>query len=962
MASSTNSQLIRRVHSLVAIGLTLIGVTAQAQNIDETYNQKIKEYTTDKRFLPASVLNLPDDPKVPSPIKHFGQIIGTPGILHRTPEIYGYYQKLAQSSPNITIQQVSTSEEGRPIQLVAIGSEDAMKRLDHYKSQLALLADPRKVGSQDLEKILGDTKLVYYLNGGLHSPEMGSPEMLMELAYRLITSQAPEIKTIRDNIIVLINPVSEHDGWDKQVDWYFRYTKSRKDYEDGFPKSPPYWGKYTYHDNNRDGLQVSQALTKALFKIFYDWHPTVSLDLHESVPLLYISTGTGPYNETIDPITIGEWQTMANHDITSLAAQGIPGVFTWAFYDGWYPGYALWISNNHNAAGRFYETFGNAGANTYLRDLAEQKYAGDAVTSKEWYRPDPATEKVYWSYRNGINYMEAGVLASLSYGATNSRMLLKNFYQKGLNNIRKGTEETPRAFVIPKNQRDPAMAAYLVNQLRAQAIEVHKAESGKNQGDYVVLLNQPYRNLAVSLLTKQNYPKEAKFPPYDDIAWTLGYLYGVDVKAEDSVKYVTSDLKLTSDDVKYAGNVDGDGTNYVLNYKGQNNLLPALLWTKTQNKLAKAVVLDSKTTIAGIKDTLAAGAVVFKGLTADQSKKLATQFGLDLQAAKAEPVAIGSPLRQHEVSLPRVAIYHSWFNTQDEGWARFTFEQRGIPYTSINKDQLKAGELRKKFDVILIPRMRGSATNFIHEIDTKYGPMPFTKTAEFPSHGYPDATSDMTGGPGFDGVDQLKKFVEAGGVLVTLDNSSLMIAETGIARDLDQVNAQTLFHPGSIVTVKNRRPDSPVMYGFPETFSIFRGIAPLLQTKKYNRDMMLMQYGTKPLKDEEEYKGAIMGMPDKKPMKDKAKETPKKEDPYVLSGMVRNEQAIIGHGGIFNVPVGSGRVVAFTFDPLHRYLNHHDAPLLWNVLIIWNHLDVPSSSSPTAEVKASPATKVSGGN
>jgi len=922
---------------LLGVCLALVCSSLRAQQIDETYNQKIKEYTTDTQFLPGSVLNLPDDPKVPSPRKHFGQIIGTPGIIHRTPEIYAYYQKLAQNSPYITTQQVSTSEEGRPIQLVVIGNEDAMKRLDHYKKQLALLADPRKVGSQDVEKILGDTKLVYYLNGGLHSPEMGSPEMLMELAYRLVTSQSPEIKTIRDNIIVIINPVSEPDGWDKQVDWYYRYTKSRKEYEDGFPKSPPYWGKYVYHDNNRDGLQISQALTKALYKVFYEWHPTVSLDLHESVPLLYISTGTGPYNETIDPITIGEWQIMANHDITALAAQGIPGVFTWAFYDGWYPGYALWISNNHNAAGRFYETFGNAGANTYLRDLSEQKYAGDPVTSKEWYRPDPATEKVYWSYRNNINYMEAGVLASLSYGATNSRMLLKNFYQKGLNNIKKGLEEKPRAFVIPKNQRDPAMAAYLVNQLRAQDIEVHRAETGNNAGDFVVLLNQPYRNLAVSLLTKQNYPKEAKFPPYDDIAWTMGYLYGVDVKAEDSVKYVANDLRLISDDVKYTGKIDGAGTSYVLNYKAQNSVLPALIWLKTQNKGAKAMVMDTRTTVAGVKDTLAAGAIVFKGLTADQAKKMATQFGLDLLATGGSPEGVGSPVRQHEVSLPRIAIYHNWFNTQDEGWARYTFEQRGIPYTSINKDHLKGGDLRKKFDVIVLPRTRGSVTNFIHEIDKKYGPLPYTKTAEYPSHGFPDATSDMTGGPGFEGVEHLRQFVEAGGVLVTLDNSSLMIAETGITRDLEEAPAPGLFHPGSIVQVKVRKTDSPVLYGYPETFPIFRGIAPLLQTRKYNRDLMLLQYGTKPLKDEEEYKGKIMGMPDKKAA-EPDKKPAKKEEPYVLSGMVRNEQTIIGHGGIFNVPVGSGRIIAFTFDPLHRYLNHHDAPMLWNVLINWNHL------------------------
>ncbi len=905
-----------------------------AQTFDETYNQKIKEYTTDTRFLPASVLNLTDDPTVPSPRKHFGDIIGAPGVMHHTSEIYGYYKKLADASPYLDMQQVGTTEEGRPIQLVIIGNDDAMKRLDHYKKQLDMLADPRKVGSQDIAKIISDSKPVFYLNGGLHSPEMGSPEMLMELAYRLVTSQADDIKTIRDNIIILINPVSEPDGRDKQVDWYYRYTKARTDFEDGFRRSAPYWGKYVYHDNNRDGIQISQQITKAIFKSYYEWHPTVMLDLHESVPLIYMSTGTGPYNETIDPITVGEWQVMANHDVTTLAAQGLPGAFTWAFYDGWWPGYGIWVANNHNSIGRFYETFGNAGANTYLRNLSEQRYAGDLVTSKEWYRPDPTTPWVKWSSRNNINYMEAATLGSLSYTATNSKLLLTNFYQKGVNNIRKGKEEKPRAFVVPKSQRDPAMAAYLVNQLRAQGIEVHRAETGKKEGDYVVLLDQPYRNLAVSLLTKQNYPKEAKFPPYDDIAWTLGLMYGVDVKAEDSVAYNRGDLKMLTADAKYSGKVEGEGT-YALNYKAQNTVLSAMYWVKAQNKNASLAVLDSTTAIAGQKDTLSAGSVLFKGITKDQANSISTQFSLDLVGIKSVPATA----KQHNVTLPRVAIYHTWYSTQDEGWSRYTFEQRGIPYTSIDKDDLRAGELRKRFDVILIPRTGGNTSMFIHEIEKKFGPMPYTKTPEFPSHGYPDSTPDMTGGPGFAGMEQLKQFVDAGGVLVSLDNSTEVLSETGIARELESYNAAGLFHPGSIVQVKARKPGHPVLYGFPETFPIFRGNGPLFQVDKVNRGMILLQYGNKPLKDEEEYKGPIMGMPDRKEAKKDKKEDKPKEIPYVLSGMVRNEQTIIGQGSIFNVPSGSGRVIAFTFDPLHRYLNHHDAPLVWNVLINWDHLN-----------------------
>jgi len=905
--------------------LFLISSSLLAQQIDEEYNKKIKEYTTDPRFLPASVLNLPDDPAVPSPRKYFGQIIGAPGVMHRTSEIYAYYQELAKASPLIKIQQLGVSEEGRAINLVIIGNQESINRLDHYKEQLSKLADPRKVNSVDADKIIADSKPIFYLNGGLHSTEMGSPEMLMELAYRLITSQSEEIKNIRDNVIILINPASEPDGRDKQVDWYYRYTKTRKEFDDGFRRSAPYWGKYVFHDNNRDGIQVSQALSKAIYKMYYEWHPSVMLDLHESVPLLYISTGTGPYNDNMDPIAIGEWQVMANHDITSLASQGLPGTFTWAFFDGWWPGYGMWVANNHNSIGRFYETFGNAGANTYLRDLSNQKYAGDPATSREWYRPAPPTELVNWSLRNNTNYMEAGVLASLTYTADNSKLLLRNFYQKGVNNITRGKNEPIKAFVISKKQRDPAMAAYLVNQLRVQGLEIHQA----NSGDYVILLDQPYRDLAVTLLTKQNYPKEAKFPPYDDIGWTLGLNYGVDVKSQDTLKYNLSDLKLITQEVKYSGEVAGSGTTYILKYKAQNSALSAMYWIKSQNSKAKVVVIDEQQIVSS--DTLAAGSVIFKDITKAQADQIGSQFALDLMATSTSPTG-----KQHEVILPRVAIYHSWFSTQDEGWSRFTFEQRGIPYTSIDKDDLKAGGLRRKFDVILVPRMSGEASDFIYGIDSKYGPMPYTKTAEYPSHGIPDATNDMTGGPGLDGMHQLQLFVDGGGVLITLDNSTKMVAETGIARELESYQAQGLFHPGSFVQVKARKSSSPLLYGYPELFHVFRGNGPLYQVDKYNRDMMVLQYGTKPLKDEVEYTGPIMGMPDRKVTKEKKDE--KKDPPYVLSGMVRNEQTIIGHGGIFNVPQGSGRIIAFTFDPLHRFLNHHDAPLVWNALINWNQL------------------------
>jgi len=919
-----------------ALLFVLFGISfyfGSAQEDFTEYQKKIIEYTTDDRFLSESVLGIPDHPTIPSPLKQFGYIIGEPGLMHHTNKIYGYFKVLEANSSKLKMEQIGTSEEGRPINLVTISSETNMPYIDRYREYMAKLADPRNLEKGEAEQLIKDGKVIYFLNGGMHSAEMGSPETLMELAYRLIADDSEPIKKILDNCIILINPVSEPDGRDKQVDWYYRYTKDRTEYDDAMPRSSPYWGKYVFHDNNRDGLQVTQEITKAIFKIYFDWHPTVMLDLHESVPLLYISTGTGPYNEHVDPITIGEWQTIANHEMTSLSAQGLPGVFDWAFYDGWWPGYGIWVANNHNSIGRFYETFGNAGANTYLRDITKSKFAGAPVTSRKWYRPDPATGKLYWSSRNNVNYTEAGVLASLQFAADNRLTLLQNFYQKGLNGINFAKDHPSKMFVIPEEQRDPSMAAYLVNQLRKQEIEVKKV---KNKTEYVITLDQPYSRFAYDLLTEQHYPAEAEYPPYDAIAWTLGYLYGVDVQKVDSVAYKNDELELLDQDVIYNGTVNQEASTYILENKAQSPIISALYSAYHDYKKFEAEILDSLTIVDN--DTLKPGTILLSGLNKKHFDLFASEFGLDLHAGSIETEY------KHLIQLPRIALYHSWTSTQAEGWARYTLEQKGIPYTSIDKDDLQEGELKEKYDVIIIPHQGGDLSSFINGVEDRFGPIAYNKTAEYTAMGTPDSSEDITGGPGFYGMNNLKKFVKDGGVLIPLENSAIIIADAGFTNEVNSFTPAGLVHPGSIVSAKARNSKSPILYGFPETFHLFKGNSKLLSTAKYDRNLVVAEYGTSGLEDEKEYTGSVLGRekiegtsndPDNK---NKTDEKAKKEDRYVLSGMVKNEKAIIGQAAIINVPLDKGRIVYFTFNPLNRYLNHHDASLLWNTIINWDHL------------------------
>lgn len=938
---------------LAAASALALGRPLGGQAPDTAAARLIREHTSDPRFLPASVASLPDHPTIPSPREHFGTIIGAPGVMHRSAEIFGYYRALAAATPRVRVETVGRTEENREIILVIVADETVMPRLDAYRGAVARLADPRALPDAEFESVLAQAKPIYYLNGGLHSPEMGSPEMLMELAYRLAVSDEPAIQAIRRQVITLINPVSEPDGRDRQVDWYHRYTKQRTQWDDGFPRSSPYWGKYVFHDNNRDGIQMSQELTKAVFREYFRWHPTVMHDLHESVPLLYVSTGTGPYNETIDPVTVGEWQVLANYDVTALAAQGQPGVWTWGFYDGWWPGYLIWIANNHNGIGRFYETFGNAGANTYVRDLTGQRYAGDSVTSRQWYRAWPPTRKLRWSARDNVNYMEAGVLASLSYAAANGTELLRNFWQKGRNNIARGRRERPHAYVIPapERQRDPRRTAYLVNQLRRHGIELHRRTAGDSAGDFVIRLDQPYRSFAVSLLSKQNFPQSAPHAPYDDVAWTLGLLYGVEVaEVNDTSVFGWPGLTAVTDTVATAGAVSGQGAAYLLAYRGQSEVLPALFWLRGRTPRAGAAAAESTFTVG--RDSFPAGSVILQGVERAVAEELARRYGLSLHAVPAAPA-----VARHALDLPRIALYHTWTYTQDEGWARFTFEQLGIPYASIHKDDLRLGNLRRRFDVILVPSTGGaSVDDLIHEVDRKWGPLPYTATAAFPSHGTPSATADMTGGPGFQGMAQLERFVAEGGVVITLREATRLVAETGIARALSPLGTGGLFHPGSVVRAKARRPDHPVLYGYPETTHVFRGNGALYEVARRDRGMMVLQYGIEPLPDEraDARPEPMLGMeslapsppPDTGATEGGGRGSGRRTAPYVLSGMVRNPDAIVGQGAVFDVPVGRGRVIAFTFNPLHRFLNHHEFPMVWNALMNWN--DLPGTPSPPA--------------
>lgn len=936
---------------------------AQWDTVDEPYTIDIHKYTTDLKYLTPIVGYMPKDKKVPSPREVLGYSIGTEGKLTLPADEIRYFEALAKASPRVLLLEMGKTEEGHTMHLVVVSDEDNIKHLKKYKEYTAALSDPRKLSETEAAKIIAKAKPIMHFTAGLHSPETGPPEMVMELAYRLAVSKHPDIEAIRENVITLITPVTEVDGRAEVVEWYNRYFK---DYDNRYympSMSPPYWGKYAFHDNNRDGIQMTQMLTQNYVKSFHEWHPTYSLDMHESVPLLYVSTGTGPYNEYLDPIVVSEWQWLSNWEIGALSKWGLPGVWTWGYYDGWNPSYLLWVTNNHNSLGRFYETFGNATARTMKRDLEGQMFAGKPVTSKQWYRFSPPPEKEFtWSLRNNTNYMESAALATLSLTAREGKTLLQDYWLKGNHSIERGKAKAPYGWVIPADQPAHDRVAYLVNQLRHHAIEVNEAtadfkfgEKSCKKGDYVVRLDQPYSDFARSLLTVTYFPKDAEQKPYDDVSWTLGIIYRVETTpVDDKSIFELKDLRLLDKDLALSGIADsGSPAGYAVKEDGSNSLITARYKLKNFEVTAAEEAFES----GGVKYPPGSWIVRQQPGLADKLTGVAKDCALDFHALTELPKA-----KTHPLDLPRLALYHNWISTQDDGWVRYTLERAGVPYTYINDDAVKAGGLRDKFDVILMAN-QGPATDaksMIQGRDPKFGAMPYTKTTEFPDHGNIDSSNDITGGIGFRGMANLEEFLDKGGTLILLGSAGRLASDGGLLRNVSTLPLSAVNTPGAGIQTKVVRRDHPIAYGYEDVNHIFRVNGPVYTVPKQFEHWIVVQYGTKDAPkegDEDEKKGEKKSAEEKKEGageasgekgKDKEKgksegvKGDKKKTEFLLCGYVSGQSELERKAVVLDVPRNrGGRVILYSFNPLHRFLNVGDNNYVYNAILNWNDFPDP---------------------
>ncbi len=911
------------------------GSLAAQQPIDSAYTARIRELTpTDPvwKFSTELVDYLPASATVPTPLKVLGYVPGTIGKLSHVADINRYFRALAAASPRVKIFSLGMSDEGREMLVAAIADDATLARLEEYRGMLGRLADPRGLAPAERARLIQSAKPIYWLTGSIHSPETGSPEMLMELAYRLALDESEYIRAIRSNIITLITPVLEVDGRDRMVDLYGQ-GRALKLGQGG--QNLVYWGKYTAHDNNRDAMVLSQKLTQHFNRGFLHWHPTVAHDLHESVPFLYTSTGTGPYNDEYDPIQVDEWNTLAYQEITELTRRGLPGVWTHGFYDGWGANYTiLSIANLHNAVGRFYETYTSRGADCHTVNLGAQ------ATERIWYRPNQPVNGVRWCIRSNINYQQSGVLVAMRYVADHRQTFLENFVAKGERTIRRGRTSAPYAYVIPRSQRRAAEAAELVNLFRTHGTEVHAvtadfslarnpaarsdtSRAGQlavQQGDWIVRMDQPYTQTVRTLLGVQRYKPDDP-QPYDDTGWTLDALRHVETVAVQDSAVLGKPMTLLTADAKAPGVVTGAGSVYLVRHLGDWRSA-ALPW-----KAGGARVAVADTAFVVGAERFPAGTFILSGAggsTADTVRAL----GLTAIAVSQAPA-----VAQHPITLPRIALMHTWRETQNEGWVCFALDQMGVPYTYISDQSLRKPQALDRYDVVIFPHVSAAGSTLLNGAPMVGPPVPWKKSEQTPHLGKWDETDDMRPGMGLEGAAALRAFVERGGLLLVEGASTGLPLDMGFTPTVSVTPARALRVRGSVIRVQAApgQAASPILYGYERsTFPVYFNQAPLLTVQARDTSVTARE-------NEAQTDPAITAELTRlraRPIL----QFHERQDSLLVSGLLVGGDELMRKAAVVDAPLGRGHVLYFAIRPFWRWESQGSFALALNALANWNAL------------------------
>jgi hypothetical protein len=734
--------------------------------------------------------------------------------------------------------------------------------------------------------------------------------MAMELLDELAIGNDDRTREILDRTILILIPSANPDGVAKVARWY-EQTKGHPWEGSGMVEL---YHKYAGHDTNRDWFMLNLKETRLLSRLLYkEWFPTLLYDVHQMGSRgarMFVPPFHDPINPNLDPRLHQGIFIIGAHMALDLAAAGKRGVLTSAMYDNWWNGGNRTTPQRHNIVAVLTEAASVRMATPIFVDKEELR-----GSSRGFVDHGPAVNFVdpwpggWWRLRDIVDYELICARSLLTLTARYPETFQGNLLAMAGDAVTKGTSSPPFAWIVPRDQRDPGSAATMVRIMHDTGVEVLRTREPFEAagvrfpaGTWVLPAAQPYRTHLKDMMERQVYPTRLTASgkaetPYDVAGWTLPLQMGV--RVVEAVRPIElNSERLDRIDAPSGGIETLEGRGKPTHYAIANSTNDDFI---VRGALLAAGVAVEVVSSQPNPQKLNVGALV---VPADEKSRRVLDLVLPKVSTRVKPLSAPQGLRVvHEISSPdqpgvtakqfgpswttpvkspRIAVYQPWVPSMDEGWTRLVLEKFDIPYTTVHNGEIRAGELRTRFDSLLIP-----------SIDAK------TVKNGYASN---ETAPEYVGGLGSEGIAALREFITGGGTLVCLENAcefAINELDLPVKNVVKGLSTSDFYAPGSILRA-NAVPGHRLTQGVPEELYVYFDRSMAFDVKSDGTTGVALRYASaNPLE----------------------------------SGWLLGPARIQGKAALVKVGLGSGSVVLFGFPPQHRGQPHGTFRLLFNALL-----------------------------
>jgi hypothetical protein len=789
--------------------------------------------------------------RLTSPEQFFGHRIGADYQLPNYTKFLAYFQTLARESDRMQLDTIGRTEEGRPQVMGIISSPANLANKERYKQISARLSRAEGLTDDEARRLAKEGKAIVWIDGGLHATEVLGAQQLIETTWQLVSRTDEETLRFLDDIIILVAHANP-DGMELVSDWYMREPDSLRRSTSGVPRL---YEKYAGHDNNRDSYMNALAETRNVSRVMYtEWYPQIMYNHHQTGPqgtVMFAPPFRDPMNYNLHPLIITGIDLVgaSMHGRFVAEKKGGTVMRSGASYSTWWNGGLRTTAYFHNQLGLLTETIGNPTPITIPLLPNRQLRSGD--------QPLPV-EPGRWHFRQSIDYSVTANWAVLDIASRHREQFLYNIYSMGRDGIEAGNRDSwtiwpqrtarmqaeaaggrggagggggggggrggagasgdqarqqfqatlrrpedrdPRAYILSAAQGDYGSVVRLMRALQYTGVDIHRATApfsagGKQYpaGSFVVMTGQAFRPMVLDLFEPQDHPNDFRFPgapptpPYDNAGWTLAMQFGVEY--DRMLDAVTGPFEKVNGLVEATpAAVASGGSGWLLD-PAQNDA--ALVANRLLKANAAVFRTTQATTVAGVTYPVGSWFVPRNGAATRVLSDAARTLGV-------RTVASAQPAGAQRVRALRIGVVDRYGGLMPAGWTRLILETFEFPHTTVFPQELDAGNLNAKYDVLIfVDGMIGG--NLGASAGAQIGsPQAQSTPAEFQSW-LGSVTSDKT-------IPAIKAFVEAGGTAIAIGGSTALGRHLGLPIENHLVeNGEPLprekyYIPGSLLEV-----------------------------------------------------------------------------------------------------------------------------------------------------------------